>query len=444
MAGRISKILSFIGSRTFAVWTLGFLIAILTASAFLPNRFTVTEEEALRLMQESPFLWKLSENFSTPEIVSSPLFIAISFFLGVSTFICTAKRFRKIKKRSDFSKRQAFSFSIKGLLKDLDTAMNSLTNVLKQRRWILQKEKAGRGVYIIRSHKGGFGFWGSMIFHVSLIALFVTGVISAVSRFNSEIILTRGFDLSTADVSLYSYIDEDRMPPAFSVKIKDLSLETKGRGITQVSGSMLVDSKEYKFSVNNPVTVNGYQFSPSRYGVAPLFVIRENGQVIFDSIVNLRSLFIDDYFEIKDGLRFVVRFYPDFFSDGKRLGTRTFEEKNPVFHIKVLRNGVQEADFFIKKGETYNFGEMSLSIPEYTSWVAMEFTRDVGVLFFIIFFFIGLLGLCVRFISNERVITVLLYPDGSFEIRGWSRYYPAFLEKEITTIRDEVTGYMEN
>lgn len=438
MAGWIKKIWRFIGSRTFAVWMLCIVIVILTGSAFLPNKFTITEQEMERLIRERPFLWMLSENLSTPEIVTSPVFIAVSFFLGLSTLVCTIKRLRNIS-RHEFSKRRAFNFSIKDSARDLDTALNSLMSVLQQKRWELKKERAGRGAMIIKAHKGRFGLWGSMIFHISLIALFLTAAISSASRFNGEIILTKGFDISASDVSSYSYISGRQILPDFILNVDELYLQTKGKMITQLKGILKINSKRHEFAVNRPVSINGYQFSPSRYGVSPRFVIKNNEQIIFDSFVNLRSLFMDDYFEIKEeGLRLNVRFFPDFYKQDGRFSTKTFDEKNPVFLIKVFSNGNLQKDIFIRQAEEATVLSYNISIPEYTHWVAMEVSRDIGAIAFIVCFFIGLIGLCIRFLSNERVLTCILYPDGTFELRGWSRYYPAFLEKELLNITKEV------
>jgi cytochrome c biogenesis protein len=60
--------------------------------------------------------------------------------------------------------------------------------------------------------------------------------------------------------------------------------------------------------------------------------------------------------------------------------------------------------------------------------------RETGILFVIIGFVLGTTGLLVRFLSNERRTEVELAaaPEGTrITISGFSRYYPAFLEKEV-------------
>jgi cytochrome c biogenesis protein len=56
---------------------------------------------------------------------------------------------------------------------------------------------------------------------------------------------------------------------------------------------------------------------------------------------------------------------------------------------------------------------------------------------------IGLAGLLLRFLSNERIIEMRLRESAagaSVAVRGYSRYYPAFLEKEVREMAVRVAG----
>lgn len=428
----VKRIWGFIGSRTFAVWVLFLIILILTFSAFLPNQFTLTDEELLRLQKERPFLWKLSTYLSTPSIVTSIPFVVIAFFLGLSTFLCTIKRL-KTRKR-DFSKRRAFHASLSGR----GATLEKVLKVLVQRGWHSEIERSSETINVIRANKGAYGFWGSIIFHGGLIVIFITAIISSISRFNAEIIAPEDTEVSMREESNYLSIAGSR-PPDINFTVRDIRLEAKEAVPTQLSALLIVGSQSFNIAVNRPATLWGYQFSPSRYGVSPRFVIRKKGVLLFDSYVNLRSLFVDDYFEVKEeGLRLLVRFFPDFYREKGKIGTRGFEEKNPVFFVRVYKEGLLLKDLFVRPGDSPMAGDYVISIPEYSHWISLIVSRDPGTFAFIIAFVISLAGLIIRFISNERVITVIHYADGRFDLRAWSRYYPAFLEKELLEIGDEV------
>lgn len=430
---RLKRLWRFLSSRGFAIWILVIVISILILSAFLPNEFTLSEEELLRIQTERPFLWKLSLHLSTPAIVTSPLFVAVSFFLALSTILCTYKRLRN--RHRDFSKTKAFHCR----MVDSGGSRDKILKVLDSRGW-RSFERSSGNITLIKADKGRYGFWGSIIFHISLIALFITATISSVTRFNGEILVPEDTVISLSDKLNYISLTGSR-PPDIDLSVTGIRLSASGTVPTQLMADFHAGSDSYEIAVNKPVTLSGYQIAPSRYGVSPRFVISKEGKVLFDAFVNLRSLFIEDYFEIKEeGLRFVVRFFPDFFKDKKGFGTRGLEEKNPVFYIKPFKDGRPSPAFFLKPGDDYRLDNYVIKIPEYSHWITLVISRDPGTFSFIISFAFAILGLFIRFLSNERVLTVLLFGDGGFELRGWSRYYPAFLEKEVNDIRDEIKG----
>ncbi len=431
---RLKRIWRFLSSRGFALWLLLIVILILILSAFLPNEFTLSEEELLRLQTERPFLWRLSQHLSTPAIVTGPVFVAVSFFLALSTLLCTYKRLRS--RQRDFSKTRAFHFNIV----DNGGSRDKILKVLDSRGWSRGFERSSEDITLIKADRGRYGFWGSIIFHISLIALFITAIISSVTRFNGEILVPENTLISASDSLNYIFLAGSR-PPAIELSVTDIRLSASGPVPTQLMADIHVSSGSYEIAVNKPVMISGYQFAPSRYGISPRFVISKEGKVIFDAFVNLRSLFIEDYFEIKEeGLRFVVRFFPDFYKERQTFGTRGLEEKNPVFYIKLFKEGSPAGSVFLRPGEDYSVGNYTIKLPEYSHWITLVISRDPGTFSFIISFAFAILGLFIRFMSNERVLTVLLYSDGRFELRGWSRYYPAFLEKEMNDIRDEIKG----
>lgn len=429
---KIKRLWRILSSRGFALWLLLIVVFILTFSAFLPNEFTLTEEELFKLKTEKPALWKLSRYLSTPRIVTSTLFVVVAFFLALSTLLCTYKRLRRM--RRDFSKTKAFHWSIL----DSGGSKDKIIKVLDSRGWEIGLQKTSGNITLIKADKGRYGFWGSIIFHLSLIALFITAIISSITRFNGEIIAPENTVISTSDTSNYVFLIGGR-PPDWNLFVSDISLTVAGATPTQLMADLHTVSGIYKIAVNKPVIVSGYQIAPSRYGVSPRFLIFKNGKTVFDSFVNLRSLFTEDYFEIKEeGLKIVVRFFPDFFREEKGFGTKGLEEKNPVFYIKLTMDGDYAGSFFLKPGDIYKVKDYTIQVPEYSHWITLVISRDPGTFSFILSFTLAILGLFIRFMSNERILTVILYNDGRFELRGWSRYYPAFLERELYNIRDEV------
>ncbi len=138
-------------------------------------------------------------------------------------------------------------------------------------------------------------------------------------------------------------------------------------------------------------------------------------------------------------------FFPDFFRDGNKIGSRSRLPKNPVTLVRLYRGEQEVFKGLFKPGDEGLWEGTRITVPDFKHWVGMNVTREQGINLIIIGFVLAVFGLLVRFLSNERRIEFELSPAvpqwTNFRVRGYSRYYPAFLEKEVLEMAENLNKF---
>jgi cytochrome c biogenesis protein len=436
------KLWRLLNSRKFAIYVLTVMVVLLILSTFLPNHYTLNEIEWYNLENERPQYFWVASHFSTPFLVTNPLFLVVSLFLFLSTFVCTVSRVNKWYKLRvyEFSTDKAFSFSRREKSTfDMNKMERKIVGILSNGRWERSVERNDDSV-VIAGQKGTTAFWGSLVFHIGLIVCFFAGPVSVYTTFRGELVMPENVDLPLRE-GFASHVGKDISSlPDVRVMIHDVKAEFfKGifeydfTGILTVRDALRRES--YPFAVNRPVNYRGYQFSLHEYGFSPRIVIEKEGEKIFDYYLNLRHPEEGDQFEIVDeGLTALVMFFPDFFREGDRIGSKSRLPSNPVVMVKLYRNDTEIAKGLLNPGDEQNFEQYRLAFIDYKQWVNLVVVRESGITVVLIGFLIGVVGLFVRFLSNERRLEFNVTPreEGTaLTVKGYSRYYPAFLEREV-------------
>jgi cytochrome c biogenesis protein len=430
-----------LNSRRFAVYLLSLFLLILFISALIPNNYTLSGEEWFGLERNSPTLFWIYSHFSTPFLVNNPFFQMISFLLFLSTSACTLDRILRWHKSraSEFEKEEAFSFSATetsrhGLL----VLQGEVERLLSCGHWAKSVENGGQAV-VISGQKGMSGFWGSIAFHVGLLFCFLAVPVTALTGFRGELILTEDVALPLRSGVVSTGGKTSSTLPDLQVQVRHLRGKYfEGRFKYDFGGTLTLNDrsggKDIPFWVNKPATYGGYQFSLQEYGNAPRLVLERDGRTFFDYYLNLRHPDEGDYFELDGGVRAFVMFFPDFFREGNKIGSRSKLPNNPVTLVRLYRGDREVFKGLFKPGDERMWEGARIRVPDYRHWVTLIVTRDAGIHLVIIGSLLGVAGLLVRFMSNERRIEFelsLVRQGTRFKVRGYSRYYPAFLEKEV-------------
>jgi cytochrome c biogenesis protein ResB len=197
--------------------------------------------------------------------------------------------------------------------------------------------------------------------------------------------------------------------------------------------------------VNRPVDYHGLQITLNEFGFSPQVIIEKDGRSVFDYFLNLRNPMAGDYFPWQDeGLEIFALLFPDFVRDGDSLSSRSREANNPILLVKFIQDEKPlHKGLLLRPGEVQEFGEYTVRFSELRNWVNLTVVREWGVTVIAIGFLIGIPALFVRFLSNERRIEFALTKTASggteIAVRGYSRYYPAFLEREVNRMAEALS-----
>jgi cytochrome c biogenesis protein len=440
-----------LNSRKFGVYVLGLVVVLLIISTFLPNYYTLSNIKWYELERDKPVFFWIASRFSTPFLVKSPFFLIISIFLFLSTVVCTISRVNRwVKLReSEFSKDRAFSFSRDETSRhDIKKVGNDIETMLSKGRWERSREREGDSL-IISGQKGRSGFWGSVVFHIGLIICFFAGPVSYLTTFRGELVIPEDMSVPLRE-GFASHVGRDpSVLPNVSVTVHDFRAEYFERKFKYDFGGVLTiseqnDVQNLPFSVNNPIDYRGYQFSLHEYGFSPRVRINKEGKVVFDYYLNLRHPDEGDRFEIAgEGLSALVMFFPDFIREGTRIGSKSKIPDNPVTMIKLFRGDTEVFKGLFKEQEKRIFEEYEITVDDFRYWTNLVVVRESGITVFIAGFLIGMTGLVARFLSNERRLEFVLSPEGEHTrvtVKGYSRYYPAFLEREVISMARNIKG----
>lgn len=444
--------LNLFNSRVSASWLLLAMVSMLVASAFLPSEMTRSPEQWELMARQHPFFFRLASNFSTPYLVRQWWFLVIAFFLFLSTLTCTITRLRGWWQgtQSDFPKEKAFTFSMEGdCAGAVETICEKVALLLKKGGWDFSPANE-RGHVLIVAQKGiACGFWGSVVFHGGLLLCFLAIPLSAFFSFSGNLLLTEGAKVSLREGVLPDRGSDSRTAPAGTASVEELrGVYHKGKFKLDFGGTLVLNRERrverLTFSVNQPVTSDGFQYSLQEYGFSPRIVVEGEGLSSFDYYLNLRNPETGDYFPLAGGTKkLFILLFPDFFRVGNRIGSRSKELNNPYLLVRILQGEQSVFERLVKVGDSVESNGIRVSSLQLGKWVNLAVSRERGLVFIILGSLIITLGLLIRFLSNERRLEIELMDSTdacTCRMRGYSRYYPAFLEREVTGFFNKLDG----
>ncbi len=435
--------------------SLGSLVLVL--GTMLPDASRMTEGQLLWLAQERPVVLWLAGVLGIQTVVRSTPFLLLIAWLMVSTAVCTGTRVMGRLRRRDagaplprpFTAQHRFSAG-----REPEIVSREALALLEKRRYRVALERA-EGYLRIAATKGSLGFWGSALFHASLVAVFAGALISGLTRFSGYILLTEGQTLFLDDASFLRTPDRPKVggsfPPA-AVSLGRLAPEYRDdRYLVGLNADVELRDGNGELvwgsaGVNRPMAYQGFQFHLERVGFAPAFLIRDtSGRDLLDAYVNLVVLREDqeDSFRVPGtGLVVRARLYPDFRPHLGFPATRSPIPRNPVLDLVVMDRGRTSYSGLAPLGQTVHFGEYTLAFSDLRYWGYFGVTRDWGLPVVTAGMFLAVLGLFVRFFFYEKSVCVEVRRDGrgsEVALHGRSRYFPAFLEEELDRMRESLT-----
>lgn len=426
------RFLEIIGSRRFAIFLLAATLAVILLSNLLPNLSAMKPEEIEAFSKARPLLFRIYAAMQVGNVVRSPLFLLIPLFIFASITVCT---FRRVKREGLGWRR--FPPGEGKYRASFDGSLASVEGYLRKKGWDVEAE----GPTVINAFKGGRGFWGSVLFHIGINVVIIGIALSLMTRFNGRVVLTEGYGTEMKEAFLGD------MPEGFPVRGAELErFEAVYAGGFPVDYSMDVTFwTEYgetrgRVKVNEPISVMGYQFSPTRHGFAPRFSMKKGEETLLDAYINLVVMTPEQVDTIdlpEEGIKIRAQFFPDLYMEGRTPKTRSRETKNPVFFVEVRRGKEMLGQGFLPLNKEVSFAGYTLEFKDLKMWAMFGVSKDLGVPAVAAGFMLIVVGLVVRFIWHEKTIRISTW-EGFMEIGGRARYFPALFEEELKRLTEEL------
>ncbi|MEW6202412.1 MAG: cytochrome c biogenesis protein ResB [bacterium] len=243
------------------------------------------------------------------------------------------------------------------------------------------------------------------------------GIYSTQTRFVGTVILTEG---QTFTERHEDYLATSEAPmffenhQFFKIRLDKVAESFKdGLPLNLICRIKLEDGARtgnYVVRINQPFEYKKTNFLIHNHGYAPHFVItNRTGNEVFHSYVNLYTTagVPDDHFNVPGtDLAVYVRLFPDAELRGERLREVSRELKNPAMRLRIIRQtneGVFKETLYnghAFKNEAIKFDNYVLSYDDIRHWVRFEVRKDRGVPIIFAGFWVGIFGLCVRFLAS--------------------------------------------
>jgi len=300
----------------------------------------------------------------------------------------------------------------------------------------------------IRFSRGRFGVWGSLIFHVGLVALIVGAIVSRVTGFSGSIALTEG---ESQEISLSGLQNTQAgiLSPSLD-EGKRIHLQRfdprHGLGSSWAPASWIaVHAEEMSVGgvvhVNQAVFTDEYQIHQSdAWGYSPEVILMQGEEVIFHGFVRLAWPAGDtgkphhDEIDLPDGSRLELALFPTLDRRASELRSLGNESIDPVLQLRVQKQDEPAQEYLLNEGRAGTVAGITAVFPSLRRWSQIDIGSDHGLSILLAGCILIVVGLAIRLLFVRKTIWIRIIEDReglSITLCGRSEKYPASFEREL-------------
>ena len=420
------------------------------------------------------------------DVYASPWFSAIYLLLFISLIGCVLPRtfshLKAIGKKPPLTPKNLDRMEGYALLADVDgeQALARARTWLRKHHYRVRIEAGS-----ISAEKGYLRETGNLMFHLSLILILVGVALGSLFGMKGEAIVNVGDRFVNTPTS-YDTITYGKFQPAgslipFALTITDFAAKydpITGQPqdytlTTSVENPIGSTPKKVIIKVNKPLTYGATKIYLQANGYSPVVTIRDkSGHVVFSGATiflpqdaDLTSLGAIKEPDMNPQIGFIGTFLPTAQMNMKRGGFSSYPEVlNPELLLSAwkgnlgLDSGVPQSVYQLNTaalkeigikalllGDTYNFGEGSITFDGWKSWVNLQIVEDPGKMYALFGAIFAILGLLVSLFTRQRRVWVKLSADGSgVEIAGLAKNGIPGLEPELEALAAAIASESSN
>jgi cytochrome c biogenesis protein len=453
------------------------LLLLLLGLASIPGSiFPQRSQNPMKVQQyfsANPTLAHWMDKFQLFSVYGSPWFAAIYILLFISLIGCVLPRtFDHLKKIGAkppltpkfLEKMEAFTV-VEGV-GSLDTA----EKWLKRHRFRVRRESTS-----ISAEKGYSRETGNLLFHLSLILILLAVAVGGLLGSRGEAIVNVGerfvnTPTSYDNLSFGKFQKEGSLVP-FALTIKNFKA-TYNITTNAPSDYVLTVAAENPagstantqvIRVNKPLTYGSTKIYLEANGYSPVVTVKDKtGKITFQGPVvflpqdaNLTSTGAIKLPDMNPQIGFIGSFVPTYDRSATRGAFSVFPEAldprlllsawqgnlgldsgNPqsVYRLdtsKMTKLGIKQ----LAVGQSYDFGEGSITFDGWKSWVNLQIVDDPGKMYALLGAILAVLGLMVSLFTRQRRIWVKIDSTGkALQVAGLAKNGTPGLDEEVAEL----------
>jgi len=453
------------------------LLLLLLGLASIPGSiFPQRSQNPMKVQQyfsANPTLAHWMDKFQLFSVYGSPWFAAIYILLFISLIGCVLPRtFDHLKKIGAkppltpkfLEKMEAFTV-VEGV-----TTLDAAEKWLKRHRFRVRRESTS-----ISAEKGYSRETGNLLFHLSLILILLAVAVGGLLGSRGEAIVNVGerfvnTPTSYDNLSFGKFQKEGSLVP-FALTIKDfkatynITTNAPSDYLLTVAAENPVGSSATTqiIRVNKPLTYGSTKIYLQANGYSPVVTVKDkNGKVTFQGPVvflpqdaNLTSTGAIKLPDMNPQVGFIGSFVPTYDRSATRGAFSVFPEAldprlllsawqgnlgldsgNPqsVYRLdtsKMTKLGLKQ----LAVGQSYDFGEGSITFDGWKSWVNLQIVDDPGKMYALLGAILAVLGLMVSLFTRQRRIWVKIDSTGkALQVAGLAKNGTPGLDEEVAEL----------
>lgn len=393
----------------------------------------------------------------------SPVFILLAGLMGLSLCLSLYFRlraeFRRLRAEAAWvvaAKAAAEAAPEQGAA--FEEAIGRVSQELRQRGY--RTELAWpTGAPEIHGIKGGSGVWGSLLFHASILLVYVAVVLSIFASFSASLNLTEEQEFD-ARVDRYGtqkagpWYSPPPQPLTFKLLKVDPDYAVKGELTTAAIIEPTEAGKATRFSPKVPLyTGNGLRHAGltihqgKETGFAPLIQVWDpQGKTLIEGYMSLataltpdKKTVFRDLFEVPDrDIRVEVELLPDAVYRDGAYSSVSEALNRPILHAVLLKQGKVVLEQHIIVGESAIANGYLFHFGGVRRWAQIDISSDPAPPLLLAGMLTGSIGLAMRLLWVRRRVVVSLRQENQsvvFDLTGSSEKFPSTFKEDLAVLR---------
>ena len=448
------------GSRKLALGLMGVLVFFLFIGSIIPQKAFTDPERFSEWKNGNPALFHIVDGIGLTRTYTSWWFLSALGILFLNTLAYTTEHGSRLLKKQwasdEFKRLQALPPDREVTLPSgskLGAILDSVHSVLKRQRFALYPLARENALFAV---KGRLNDYGVLLIHTAVLLVFLASTVTAFTRFSGIIEITEGqtvFDRK----SDYAWTHESAFGKnsyrGFAVSLMQFIPHYYPDGKARSLESDLILSNKMqrnrqRVAVSSPITYSGATvYQRDVHGTACLFRLSDkdgrsidNTYVLFDKQKKGHQL--RTRYQIRNSTWVLTAIlYPDAYTAGEELRSRSFLIRNPLLKYTVSEGGNTLSSGTLSQGTSVMIGNRKLTWRDVRYWSSYWITRDRGEMIIYAAFLAGILGLLLILLTEEKAVLVSVVKEGArarIELRGRASRFPYLFQQDLADMARQI------